>query len=352
MPSRAPSRAVARLVFAAAAALVLAPVLAGCGVLPSGASEATGRRGRGRRPDRDPRAAAVHPRERGRRHEGHHRRDRRAAGQGGRAANILPLIKTEVVEGQLIVTLEAEGGVTTTKPMSLTVEIPVLESVALSAGSVGYLEHTGGELKLDVSGGAEITGIGTTPDLRLTATTGSHAKLGELVAQTAEISINDGATAEINVVTSLTRGGRRRLHGHPDEQARDRRRRDVVRRDRPGRLTARSHARSAALREPSAPRAGARARPRSGPSSSSRRPRSSIRMFSSGACRFASARPAPSIVAGTRCGAQTWYIGTVPGIDTPMLAGLPVTSSDTPRGQLRRPGGRAASTRRARPRAR
>ena len=56
--------------------------------------------------------------------------------------------------------------------MSLTVEIPVLESVALSAGSVGYIEHTGGELKLDVSGGAEVTSIGTTPDLRLTATTG------------------------------------------------------------------------------------------------------------------------------------------------------------------------------------
>ena len=54
--------------------------------------------------------------------------------------------------------------------------------------------------------------------------------------------------------------------------------------------------------------------------------RSSIRMFSSGACARQSARPAPSVVAGTRCCAQTWYIGTVPGNATPMLAVIPVTS--------------------------
>ena len=203
MPSRAPGRAVARFLFAAVAALALAPVLAGCGVLP-GATEATGVVGEG---DVQTEIRDLPP----------FTRVSVAAGMkviiGATAeqqvkvaaqSNVLPAIRTEVVEGQLIVTLEAEGGVTTTRPMSLTVDIPVLESVALSAGSVGYVEHTGGELKLDVSGGAEVTGIGTTPDLRLTATTGSHAKLGELVAQIAEISINDGATAELNVVSSLT----------------------------------------------------------------------------------------------------------------------------------------------------
>ncbi len=203
MPSRAPSRALARLLSAAVAALVLSPVLAGCGALP-GASEAAGLVGEG---DVQTEIRDLPP----------FTRVSVAAGMrviiGANAeqqvkvaaqSNVLPAIRTEVVEGQLIVTLKAEGGVTTTKPMSLTVEIPVLESVALSAGSVGYVEHTGGELKLDVSGGAEVTGIGTTPDLRLTATTGAHAKLGELVAQVAEISINDGATAELNVVTSLT----------------------------------------------------------------------------------------------------------------------------------------------------
>jgi hypothetical protein len=204
MSSRALRRAVSRLVLAVVAALMLAPVLAGCGVLPPGASPATGLVGEG---DVQTEVRELPP----------FTRISVAAGMKvivGAATeqkvsvaaqpNLLPVIKTNVVEGQLIVTLDAAGGVTASKPMSLTVEIPVLESVALSAGAVGYIEHTGGELKLDVSGGAEVTTIGTTPDLRLTATTGSHAKLGELVAQVAEISVNDGATAELNVVSSLT----------------------------------------------------------------------------------------------------------------------------------------------------
>lgn len=204
MPFRAPRGAALRLALAAAATLALAANLAGCGVLPPAASVGAGVVGEG---EVQTEARALPP----------FTRISVAAGMKvifGAAAeqqvsvaaqpNVLPAIKTEVVEGQLIVTLEAEGGVTTTKPMSLTVEIPVLESVALSAGSVGYLEHTGGELKVDVSGGAELIGIGTTPVLRLTVTTGSHARLGELVAQIAEISINDGASAELNVVTALT----------------------------------------------------------------------------------------------------------------------------------------------------
>ena len=203
MPSSAPRRAARHLVLAAAL-LALAPVLVGCGTTPPGAPEGAGIVGEG---DVQTEIRDLPP----------FTRVSVAAGMkvivGAKAEqqvkvaaqpNILPLIKTEVVDGQLIVTLEAEEGVTTTKPMSLTVEIPVLESLALSAGSVGYLEHTGDKLNVDVSGGAELTGIGTTPDLRLTATTGSHAKLGELVAQVAEISINDGATAELNVVSSLT----------------------------------------------------------------------------------------------------------------------------------------------------
>jgi hypothetical protein len=185
------------------AALVLSPVLAGCGA-PPGASEAAGLVGEG---DVQTEIRDLPPFTRVSVAAGMRVIIGATAEQQVKVAaqsNVLPAIRTEVVEGQLIVTLKAEGGVTTTKPMSLTVEIPVLESVALSAGSVGYVEHTGGELKLDVSGGAEVTGIGTTPDLRLTATTGAHAKLGELVAQSAEISINDGATAEVNVVGSLT----------------------------------------------------------------------------------------------------------------------------------------------------
>ena len=40
-------------------------------------------------------------------------------------------------------------------------------------------------------------------------------------------------------------------------------------------------------------------------------------------------RPAPSVVAGTRCRSQTWNMGTVPAMLTPMVAGRPATSDET-----------------------
>ena len=203
MSSRAPSRAAHRLVLAAALALGLAPVLAGCGIIPPMASEPATIVGSGE-VNTEPRELAPFT--------------RISVGAGikviiGAAAeqqvtvaaqnNLLPAIRTEVVDGQLIVTIPAPG-VTATQPISLTVKIPTLESVALSAGAVGFVEHTGGNLLVDVSGGAEITGIGTTPDLRLVTSTGSHAKLGQLTAEYAEISVKDGSSAELTVVTKVS----------------------------------------------------------------------------------------------------------------------------------------------------
>jgi hypothetical protein len=49
-----------------------------------------------------------------------------------------------------------------------------------------------------------ITASGTTPDLRLTTSTGSHAKLGQLTADYAEISVRDGSSAELTVVTKVS----------------------------------------------------------------------------------------------------------------------------------------------------
>jgi hypothetical protein len=203
MHSRAPRRAVARLALALVPTLVLLPMLGGCGATPevpgaSGTIVGTG--------DVITEFRDLAP------------FTRVSVGAGmkviigeageqevkvGAQQNLLPAIRTEVVDGQLIVTIPSPG-VTSTQPMSLTLRMTKVESVALSAGSVGYLEHTGADLNLDVSGGAEITVIGDTPNLTLTASTGSHAKLGELVAQRAEIVINDGSSADLNVVASLT----------------------------------------------------------------------------------------------------------------------------------------------------
>lgn len=203
MRSRAPRRATSRVALAGIAAILLLPMLAGCGATPvvpgaSGTIVGTG--------DVITEFRDLAPFTRVSVGAGLKVIIGEAAEQEvkvGAQQNLLPAIRTEVVDGQLIVTVPSPG-VTATQPMTLTLRMTQVESVALSAGSVGYLEHTGAALNLDVSGGAEITVIGDTPDLTLTASTGSHAKLGELVAQRADINLNDGASADLNVVMALT----------------------------------------------------------------------------------------------------------------------------------------------------
>ncbi len=203
MSSRAPRRAAHGLLVAITLAFGLAPGLAGCGLIPSAGPDVATVVGSGEVQTETRELAPF---------------TRVSVGAGlkviiGAATeqmvtvaaqgNILPAMRTDVVDGQLVVTIRAPGE-TTPEPMSLTLRMPTLESVALSSGSVGFVEHTGGNLNLDVSGGAEITAIGTTPDLRLVTSTGSHAKLGQLTAQQAEITVTDGSSAELTVVTKVS----------------------------------------------------------------------------------------------------------------------------------------------------
>ncbi len=203
MPARAHRRAAPGLILAFATALGLASVLAGCGLIPPMASNPAAVVGTG---DVQTETRDLAP----------FRRISVGAGlkviigaateqsvSVAAQANVLPAIRTEVVDGQLIVTIPPPG-VTASQPMSLTVRIPALESIALSAGAVGFVEHTGHKLNVDVSGGAELTAIGDTPDLRLTASSGSHAKLAELTAQYAEVTLKDGSSAEMTVITRVS----------------------------------------------------------------------------------------------------------------------------------------------------
>ncbi len=203
MRSRAPRRAHPPRALALVAVLVLVPVLAGCGPSSPAGSGASPVVGEGD-VQTDARELPAF--------------DRVSANAGMKVIigvgdestvavqaqpNLLPLIKTEVVDGQLIVTIPSPG-VTATEPMSLSVRAPELASVALSGGAQGFLEHTGGPLNLDVSGGAVITAIGTTPVLTLSAAAGGRAMLQELTATNAKITMNDGSTAELTVTGTLT----------------------------------------------------------------------------------------------------------------------------------------------------
>lgn len=117
--------------------------------------------------------------------------------------NLLPLITTDVVDGQLVVNV-APPGITTTEPVTLTVAAPDIESLALSGGSTGFLESVTDTLNLDAAGGSTLTAIGTLKELTLATSAGSHADLEELVADTATVTMSDGSSAKLSVTSSVS----------------------------------------------------------------------------------------------------------------------------------------------------
>ena len=117
--------------------------------------------------------------------------------------NVLKMITTEVQDGQLVVQAAAPG-FTSTQPVTLTISVPELDSITLSAGATGTLEDMGGPLAVDVSAGSAMKAIGQVESLRLTASSGAVAKLGDLVAGSAVVALSGGSTAEMQVTGPVT----------------------------------------------------------------------------------------------------------------------------------------------------
>jgi hypothetical protein len=119
-------------------------------------------------------------------------------------ANVLPLIATEVVDGQLVVSTVAPGFITSDDNYPrITIKGPGITSLALAGGSIGMLESTVPELRLDVSGQSVLTGIGQVPTLTLSMAQGSRADLSELPVQDATVKMTDGSAATMTISGSV-----------------------------------------------------------------------------------------------------------------------------------------------------
>jgi hypothetical protein len=118
-------------------------------------------------------------------------------------ANILPLVVTEVRDGQLVVNAPPPG-YTTTEPVTLTVIAPVIASVTVSGGATGILEIVGDALRVDLSGEAEFDGLGRVDALTLTMSSDARAAFAELLVGSAVVALSGGAAAELAVTGSLT----------------------------------------------------------------------------------------------------------------------------------------------------
>ena len=117
--------------------------------------------------------------------------------------NLLPLITTEVQGDRLVVEV-APPGVTSTQPIILTIQIPELDSIALGAGASGTVEDMGGPLVVDVSAGATVIAIGGVESMAVSASGGAVAKLGDLPAGSAVVTLTGGSSVELHVTGAVT----------------------------------------------------------------------------------------------------------------------------------------------------
>ena len=118
-------------------------------------------------------------------------------------SNLLPLITTNVVNGQLVVNVKSPG-FSSSKPITLSVVAPGLQSVSLSGGAGGTLDATADQLAIDLSGGATLDATGRARTLAVTVSSGAQGRFGGLLADTATVAASGGAQAELNAVGSLT----------------------------------------------------------------------------------------------------------------------------------------------------
>jgi hypothetical protein len=202
MPARAPRRA-ARPILALVAVIAMAAPLAGCGDISwappptpvAGNGELMTETRTGGAFDRISVSAPV----------------RVTIGEATEAevtveaqASVLPLIATEIVDGQLVVSTVAPGFTTGDDDYPLvTIKGPGITSLALAGGSIGMLESTVPDLRLDVSGQSVLTGIGQVPTLTFSMAQGSHADLTELAVTDAIVKMTDGSAATMTVSNSV-----------------------------------------------------------------------------------------------------------------------------------------------------
>lgn len=118
-------------------------------------------------------------------------------------SNIIPLVKTEVADKELDVTV-APPGFTSEWPATIRITSSKVVSVSLTSGATGTIEVIGTALTVSVSSGSSLKGIGSVQQLTVTVLGDSTAELGDLTADTATISAAGGAKATLHAVKQLS----------------------------------------------------------------------------------------------------------------------------------------------------
>ncbi len=119
--------------------------------------------------------------------------------------DMMDAIRTEVVDGQLVVTIPPPG-VVSTKKIKLTVKAPDIESLAIAAGATATLQTDRDTLHLDVSGSSSLAATGTVGELSLVETAAGRVDFTALKVTNMTVRLSDGSAATLAV--SGTLGGK------------------------------------------------------------------------------------------------------------------------------------------------
>lgn len=118
-------------------------------------------------------------------------------------ANVLPLIRTEVKGGRLVI--EPTARYRTSTPVKVAITTPTLTGLSLAGASVGTVAGVdGGRLAADVSGASELTLRGALAQLTLDASGASQIEGRGLTATNATVGASGASQVEVTVKRALT----------------------------------------------------------------------------------------------------------------------------------------------------
>ncbi len=118
--------------------------------------------------------------------------------------NILPLVRTEVVGGRLVLGLVPGTSFTTTR--GIVIEVSARAVSAIDASGAARLELSGIEthaLSVHVDGASQVTGSGTARELRLDLSGAALCQLEGLGSRSAVTSVSGTSYARLRVADSL-----------------------------------------------------------------------------------------------------------------------------------------------------
>jgi hypothetical protein len=118
-------------------------------------------------------------------------------------ANLLPLVKTTVENGKLVVTTDPNVGRFT--KLALSARVENLRALYISGAAEALLLGVQSDaLRIEVSGAARVRGAGTTRALFLDGSGAAHFELDDLVSEEASVTLSGAGSAAVHVQKRLT----------------------------------------------------------------------------------------------------------------------------------------------------